>query len=447
MPPKYHDWSQNQLIARITQLESKLQAIAPPSTSKLEPKLSEKDFQFSSYPRRKIALKFCYSGRYYNGLAYQTLWTPLPTVEGVLFDALATARLIDLDAGFEGCEWERCGRTDRGVSAAGQVVSLWVPHTKLEHDYIAILNRLLPSTIRITAWSPVSPSFSARFSCQYRHYKYFFSPDNLDISRMRAAAARMVGEHDFRNLCKLDPPKQITMFKRRIIKVNIDPVEDNLDGLYVLNLVGSAFLYHQVRHIMAVLFMVGTGLEHPSVITSLLNVAEDTEQKLNDDDPPLQVVNARPEYQMADALPLMLWECGYKPEDVDWRINAYTDENKRKGNNGDLYNSMEAVHEKSRISAALDQHFLEAARQHHPPPKRLFPTDQWPDNSAKVLMNVPLGGGTYKRMMRYTPLLDRVRMDPVEVVNERWRNGKGARKEERKKAEAENGVMDADGDE
>ncbi|KAM6493165.1 hypothetical protein JOM56_011299, partial [Amanita muscaria] len=59
--------------------------------------------------------------------------------------------------------------------------------------YVSILNRLLPCTIRVLAWSPVSPNFSARFSCQYRHCKYFL----LDID---LAASRLIGEHGFRNL-------------------------------------------------------------------------------------------------------------------------------------------------------------------------------------------------------------------------------------------------------
>ncbi|KAF8637135.1 hypothetical protein AX17_003039 [Amanita inopinata Kibby_2008] len=499
----YDQWTREDFIQRITQLESKLRTSTTleSGSSKAPQKPTEKEFQFSAYPRRKIALKFCYSGWEYNGLAYQSLPTPLPTVEGVLFDALVKARMVDPEAGFEGCGWEKCGRTDRGVSAAGQVVSLWVrsaiieyderearsqpkpsssaspdtkpqpqsaPHDdfgsldisppsspstktrpnlpkyyKPEHDYVAILNRLLPSTIRVLAWSPVSPNFSARFSCQYRHYKYFFPPQGLDIDQMRAAACRIIGEHDFRNLCKLDPTKQITMFKRKITSVTIEPVDiDHPEDIYVFNLIGSAFLYHQVRHIMAILFLVGAGLEHPSVITSLLNVSEGAENPVNETDPPLQVVNGRPEYQMADALPLILWKCGYKPEDVDWRINGHTDEKQKEGmenTNGDLCHALESIYARSRVFATLNQHFLTAAEQYHRPPTRFFPLTRPPiaTEAMKQPMHIPLGGGTYKRTLRYTPLLDRVRMDPVDVVNERWRNGKGLRREERRKAEAE----------
>lgn len=455
----YENWARDDFISRITQLESQL---AKPAAGSSNSRSNEKrPFDFSAYSKRKIALKFCYSGWEYNGLAYQPLPTPLPTVESVLFDALVKSKLIDPDAGFDGCGWEKCGRTDRGVSAAGQVVSLWVrsalaapsssqsqdsgstltaddefdtsppsssPQTKFppEHNYVSILNRLLPCTLRVLAWSPVSPTFSARFSCRYRHYKYFFSRQGLDVDLMRAAASRLVGEHDFRNLCKLDPAKQLTVFKRTIVSVSIEPLDPSAD-VFVFNLVGSAFLYHQVRHIMAIIFLVGSRLEHPSVVTSLLNVTEGAESVVHEGDPPLQVVNARPEYQMADALPLMLWECGYRPEDVHWQIDGHHSDEERPEHGGELLQSLDSIYSRSKITCALNHHFLDAAaRYHHPPISK----------TAKLAMHIPLGGGTFKRANKYTPLLDRVRMDPVDVVNERWRNGKGLRKEERKRSGA-----------
>ncbi len=39
----------------------------------------------------------------------------------------------------------------------------------------------------------------------------------------------------------------------------------------MLNLRGTAFLYHQVRNIMAILFLVGARLERPEVVEELMN--------------------------------------------------------------------------------------------------------------------------------------------------------------------------------
>ena len=314
---RYADWTKDSLLSRIAELEAQttslraakaevdtlahLSCSSHPATSheqggqkkggKKEKKA--KEFDFASSPCRKIALRFSYDGAGYSGLAAQNA-TPhgtgssLPTVEGVLWDALCTARLVDPSLGMDGAGFSRCGRTDRGVSAAGQVVALWVRSKKVNHwidrvslqssspspsplpplskeleekrkaklekvelPYVQILNRILPPTIRIQAWSPVRANFSARFDCTYRHYKYFFPsgppsvffPPNspfpsssstsagvdaaatrLDIGLMRDAAKRLLGEHDFRNLCKVDGSKQITNYRRRIDGVSIDRV-------------------------------------------------------------------------------------------------------------------------------------------------------------------------------------------------------------------------------
>ncbi|KAJ6593151.1 pseudouridine synthase [Mycena capillaripes] len=434
----YETWSKEDLIARLTQLEAEKDpqaasrvAITPPPPN---PKRLWRTFDFSSYPRRKIALKFCYSGWAYNGLAIQADVTPLPTVEGVLFEALAKARLIDPDAGLEGCGWERCGRTDRGVSAGGQVISLWVrsalESAKAEHSYTLILNRILPPTIRILAWSPVAPEFSSRFACKSRHYKYFFAPDGLDIRLMSEAGSLLVGGHDFRNFCKLDPAKQLTTYTRRIMSADISPVAGSASGMHVLDLKGSAFLYHQVRHIMAILFLVGSGLEPPSVVTALLNVAPGAEG-----DPSLSVVDTRPEYQMADALPLMLYECHYAPGDVEWQTEEELDADGLSPLGAGLYHQLHSLQARSEMYATLNSEFLNAAAAHHAPPISHLPlsaTGFVPD--GKTPMNVPLGGAEFRRTAKYVPLLERTRGDHFEVVNERWRLGKGARRDERRKA-------------
>ncbi|KAJ7682881.1 pseudouridine synthase [Mycena rosella] len=477
----YESWSKEDLIARLTLLEGEKEppprvTITPPPPN---PKRLWKTFDFSSYSRRKIALKFCYSGWAYNGLAIQADPTPLPTVEGVLFEALAKARLIDPDAGLDGCGWERCGRTDRGVSAGGQVISLWVRSalesasidaasprnptisfpeeaeaadsedtfagdfgslddmdftapkkvsSKPEHSFTQILNRLLPPTIRVLAWSPVAPEFSSRFACKSRHYKYFFTADDLDIRLMSEAASLLVGGHDFRNFCKLDPAKQLTTYRRQIMSADINPVAGTAAGMHVLDLKGSAFLYHQVRHIMAVLFLVGAGLEPPAVVTALLNVEAGAEG-----DPALPVVDTRPEYQMADALPLMLYACHYAPGAVEWQAEEDVDADGL----GGVYQQLHSIHARADMYATLDREFLHIAAVHHAPPKAHFPltvTGFVPD--GKTPMNVPLGGAEFRRTAKYVPLLERNRGDHFEIVNERWRLGKGARRDERRKAEA-----------
>ncbi|KIK94175.1 hypothetical protein PAXRUDRAFT_828258 [Paxillus rubicundulus Ve08.2h10] len=503
MSPNYATWSKEELIARLTELELRVKGSPKYRNAKRDPSpTGGRTFHFKDHPLRKIAVKFCYSGWEYNGLAYQIDPTPLPTVEEVLFQAFAKARLVDPEAGLDGCGWERCGRTDVGVSAAGQVVSLWVrsalpangsappverlsgpdaaatepfeqslatdppdatsdadngdlefpllgiideppsnssappPRTEELH-YVSILNRVLPPTIRVLAWSPVSPGFSARFNCRHRHYKYFFTSHDLDVSLMQQAANYLIGQHDFRNLSKLDPAKQIKDFHRCIMKAEISPVSGEGDNtMYVLDLMGSAFLYHQVRHIMAILFLVGTGLEPPSVISTLMNV-DGTESSSSRS--PVPIVDRKPEYQMADGLSLMLWDCAFTDSDVRWQTDDACGGGEAGSGTG-LYRQLHSVHQRSLVHTTLEAHFLAAAARYHPPPPQHFPFSQTGLTTSTIqsladtepaVLAVPLGGGTYRRGVKYIPLLSRKRLDHVDVANERWRNGKGSRRGEK----------------
>ena len=81
---RYGDWSRTQLLRRIAQLEGSA-ATAGTATPPLEQPASEskvkkpRPFDVSAQPCRKIALRFCYDGGNYSGLAAQTAQpTPLP---------------------------------------------------------------------------------------------------------------------------------------------------------------------------------------------------------------------------------------------------------------------------------------------------------------------------------------------------------------------------------
>ena len=99
--------------------------------------------------------------------------------------------------------YTRCGRTDKGVSALGNVSSLHVRELKSD-DYTSRLNRALPPDIRMLGHAIVPASFDARFSCIFREYNYFFFAEQLDVRLMASSAQKLVGTHDFRNFCKKD---------------------------------------------------------------------------------------------------------------------------------------------------------------------------------------------------------------------------------------------------
>eukprot|EP01102_Stenamoeba_stenopodia_P019675 TRINITY_DN7482_c0_g1_i1.p1 TRINITY_DN7482_c0_g1~~TRINITY_DN7482_c0_g1_i1.p1 ORF type:complete len:520 (+),score=119.84 TRINITY_DN7482_c0_g1_i1:25-1560(+) len=304
-------------------------------TAKQKQKKKKKDdFSIDNYALRHIALRIAYIGGAYQGFASQRHTTE--TVESKLFSALVQARLIDvgsLDVSqpitstselAHRAVYSRCGRTDKGVSAFGQVVALHLrsnliqedigvvslptnaggstakPNRK-ENDYASILNGLLPDDIRIIGWAPVPLNFNARFSCLYRTYKYYFLASGMNIDKMKEAAKLLVGDHDFRNFCKIDAVN-VFNFRRIIVSLDIkqssDFKGDNYSApFYEATICGYAFLWHQIRCIMAVLFMVGKGVEQPQIVSELLDVEKNPR---------------KPFYDMASEVPLVLYDCGFE---------------------------------------------------------------------------------------------------------------------------------------
>lgn len=76
----------------------------------------QRPFDFSAYSRRHVALKIAYLGWGYQGFASQE--NTSNTIEEKLFEALKKTRLVD---DRQTSNYHRCGRTDKGVSAFGQV--------------------------------------------------------------------------------------------------------------------------------------------------------------------------------------------------------------------------------------------------------------------------------------------------------------------------------------
>ncbi|CAN4122161.1 unnamed protein product [Withania somnifera] len=265
------------------------------------------------HSKRYVALKVMYFGPRFYGFASEAQMDP--TVEGELFKALERTRLIFGDK--KELKYSRCGRTDKGVSSVGQVICLFLRSNQRESrgeikysgeisieescgeiDYVRVLNQVLPNDIRIIGWSPIPVGFSARFSCLSRVYKYFFWHGNLNITAMETAAEKFLGEHDFRNFCKMDAGN-VHNYRRHIITFEILPFNDSYkaDQLMIMKIKGSAFLWHQIRCMVAILFLIGQGLESPDVIDALLDI-ERTPRK--------------PQFLMAPEIPLVLQSCEFE---------------------------------------------------------------------------------------------------------------------------------------
>ena len=184
----------------------------------------------------------------------------------------------------------------------GNVVALRLRRLR-DGDYAKRINAALPldASIRVLAARTVADDFDARLCCTARSYKFLFFGDALDTAAMQSAAHKMVGAHDFRNLCKMDVVN-VAHFEREIESVRVER-EDSLsaEGLWSVNVTGKGFLWHQIRCTVAVLLMVGARKEQPEIMAKLLNVAE---------------CARKPHFEMASALPLILAHCRFDADDL-----------------------------------------------------------------------------------------------------------------------------------
>ncbi|XP_010266941.1 PREDICTED: tRNA pseudouridine synthase A, mitochondrial-like [Nelumbo nucifera] len=147
----------------------------------IEPKLTSTERK-PRYKRRKIAIFFAYCGVGYQGMQKNP---GAKTIEADLEEALYLSGAIpEPDRGnSRRFDWSRSARTDKGVSAVGQVVS-----GRFYIDPPGLVDRLnsnLPSQIRIFGFKRVTASFNAKKFCDRRRYVYLIPVFALDPSSHR----------------------------------------------------------------------------------------------------------------------------------------------------------------------------------------------------------------------------------------------------------------------
>ena len=175
------------------------------------------------------------------------------------------------------------GRTDAGVHATGQVAAFRLPAAgrSLEGGWAGLrqrLNALLPDDVVIRSLRSVPPGFDPRRDARWRVYRYRVRPggrarpldrhrtleidEQLDVTAMRAAAERLVGERDFAALGSHSAGRTV----RRIAVAEVA----RRGGVVEIRVVADAFLRRMVRAIVAVLLEVGRGRISPGEVDRLL---------------------------------------------------------------------------------------------------------------------------------------------------------------------------------
>jgi tRNA pseudouridine38-40 synthase len=222
-------------------------------------------------------LLVAYLGAPYRGFALQG---DVPTVARALGQALELVLRHPV-------ELTCAGRTDAGVHAWGQVVSL---DARADVDLDRLqrsLNKLLaPSAVvREAAWGP--PGFDARRWAQARTYRYLILSSEwpnpliaattwhvgqtLDVRRMEAACDVLLGEHDFSSFCRAlrDPGARDRLGPpvRRVLRASWS---DLGCSRLCFEIEAASFCHQMVRSIVGTLVEVGTGRRKAGELSSVL---------------------------------------------------------------------------------------------------------------------------------------------------------------------------------
>jgi len=205
--------------------------------------------------RLKLVLE--YDGTEFRGWAAQPR---LRTVEGEL-----RAVLDDVFPRWSGIAV--AGRTDAGVHALGNVVSLEVDGGPPSERAAEALNAVLPDDVAVVAAVEAAPDFHARHSARARSYRYrvwrrrtrspferrrswwMYRP--LDEESLTESAGLLLGEHDFRAFTPTETEHEV--FVRIVENAAWRRRSDALE----FEITADSFLRHMVRT------LVGTMLERP----------------------------------------------------------------------------------------------------------------------------------------------------------------------------------------
>jgi tRNA pseudouridine38-40 synthase len=218
----------------------------------------------------RLALGLSYRGSAYRGWQSQT--------NGATIQDVLEAALCRFAAG--PIRVHCAGRTDAGVHALNQVVHLDTDRDREPFSWVRGTNTYLPPDVAVQWCRPVPDTFHARNAARARRYAYLllespvrpameagqvgwiFRP--LDQARMQAAAALLIGEHDFSAFRSADCQALSPVKQMRTIRI------DRHGPYWRFDFEASAFLHHMIRNLMGCLIAVGAGTRDPAWLAGVL---------------------------------------------------------------------------------------------------------------------------------------------------------------------------------
>lgn len=173
-------------------------------------------------------------------------------------------------------------RTDAGVHARGQVAHFDAASRIPLPRMAMAFNARLPDDIEVRSVEVAPPGFDAIAQARSKQYRYRIHHASrrplekrhhvwhcwldLDLEEMNAAAARLVGEHDFAAFAAAGHGRTTTVRTIHRCDVSRDPASDEVH----IVVEGNGFLYNMVRIIAGTLVEVGRGHWTPDRIPAIL---------------------------------------------------------------------------------------------------------------------------------------------------------------------------------
>lgn len=228
-----------------------------------EPQAEERRGQGASGAGPTFRLVLEYAGASFEGWQAQAGTRPARTVQGVLEEAFASI-------GWPAVRIQAAGRTDAGVHAEGQVVSVELAREAEPATLVRALNARLPDDVAVRSVERVAPGWHATDGARAKLYRYriwngasrsplraarfAFVPERLDLARMRSAARVFVGTHDFSALRGAGSSARTSVRTIRAIGIRGEGGDE-----IALDVLGEGFLRHMVRNLAGTLIEVGRG--------------------------------------------------------------------------------------------------------------------------------------------------------------------------------------------
>ena len=222
----------------------------------------------------RLALGIRYNGQAYDGWQSQPSGRTVQDKLEAALSAFAAQPIRTLCA----------GRTDAGVHALMQVVHFDTTVERAPFSWVRGTNRFLPEDIAVQWAQPVPDAFHCRASALTRRYRYVLSQSPvrpsldagregwsmrpLDADAMHAAAAMLLGRHDFSSFrasaCQaLSPVKELR-------HITITRLGESDRCHWHFDFEADAFLHHMIRNIMGCLVRIGRGDQSPEWMKEVL---------------------------------------------------------------------------------------------------------------------------------------------------------------------------------